>query len=84
MLGAWHDVDNALIAYQDEQRRRDQLALSVQANQRALALAQDRYRSGVSDFLNVLDAERSLLTAEQQYAQSTTTVSTSSGPSSKA
>jgi NodT family efflux transporter outer membrane factor (OMF) lipoprotein len=76
VLQAWHDVDNALIAYQDEQRRRDQLATSVQANQRALSLAQDQYRSGVTDFLNVLDAERSLLTAQQQYAQSTTNVST--------
>ncbi len=76
VLGAWHDVDNALTAYSDEQRRRDQLAVAVQADQRALSLAQDRYRDGVSDFLNVLDAERSLLSAQQQYAQSTTTVST--------
>ena len=76
VLQAWHDVDNALIAYQDEQRRRDQLELSVRADQQALSLAQDQYRSGLSDFLNVLDAERSLLNAEQQYADSTTTVST--------
>ncbi len=76
VLQAWHDVDNALIAYQDEQRRRDQLAISVRANQRALGLAQDQYRAGLTDFLNVLDAERSLLSAQQQYAQSTTTVST--------
>jgi NodT family efflux transporter outer membrane factor (OMF) lipoprotein len=76
VLQAWHDVDNAMIAYQDEQRRRDQLATAVQANQRALTLARDQYTSGVTDFLNVLDAERSLLTAQQQYAQSTTNVST--------
>ena len=61
VLQAWHDVDNALTAYQTEQARRDQLVLAVAQNQRALALAQSRYQQGVADFLTVLDAERSLL-----------------------
>jgi NodT family efflux transporter outer membrane factor (OMF) lipoprotein len=76
VLQAWHDVDNALTAYADEQRRRASLGVAVQQNQRALALARDRYAQGLADFLQVLDAQRSLLAAEQQYARSTTTVST--------
>ena len=75
VLQAWHDVDNALTAYKTEQARRDQLVLAVEQNRRALDLAQSRYQQGVSDFLTVLDAERSLLSTEQQLADSTTTVS---------
>jgi NodT family efflux transporter outer membrane factor (OMF) lipoprotein len=75
VLQAWHDVDNALTAYQTEQARRDQLILAEQQNRRALGLAQSRYQQGVADFLTVLDAERSLLSTQQQLADSTTTVS---------
>ncbi len=76
VLGALHDVDNALIAYAAEQRRRNALEDSVVQNRRALSLARDRYTQGIADFLSVLDAERSLLAAEQQLNDSTTTVST--------
>ena len=75
VLQAWHDVDNALTAYADEQRRRDALAGAVEQNQLALRLARDRYTQGVADFLNVLDAERALLQAQLQLADSSTTVS---------
>ncbi len=76
VLRAWHEVDNALTAYDSEQRRRDRLVQQVAANRQALTLATQRYEQGLGDFLQVLDAQRSLLSAEQQYAQSTTTVST--------
>ncbi len=74
VLGAWHDVDNALIAFGAEQARRDSLARSVEQSERALALARDRYREGLSDFLNVLTQERSVLSAQQQLADSTVAV----------
>jgi NodT family efflux transporter outer membrane factor (OMF) lipoprotein len=75
VLQAWHDVDNALTAYKSEQTRRDELVQAVSDNQRALVLAQSRYQLGVADFLEVLTAERSLLAAQLQLADSTTTVS---------
>ena len=75
VLQAWHDVDNALTAYKAEQRRRDELTQAVAENRRALGLAQSRYQQGVSDFLTVLDAERSVLQTQQQLADSTDTVS---------
>ena len=81
VLQAWHDVDNALTAYQTEQSRRDQLVQAVTDNQHAVVLAQSRYQQGVADFLSVLDAERSLLATQLQLADSTTTVSTESGRS---
>jgi NodT family efflux transporter outer membrane factor (OMF) lipoprotein len=75
VLQAWHDVDNALTAYEAEQTRRDELVLAVAENQRALSLAQSRYQQGVADFLTVLVAQTNLLASQQQLADSTTTVS---------
>ncbi len=76
VLQAWQEIDNALTAYQAEQARRDQLAQAVTDNKHALALAQERYAQGVSDFLDVLTAQRSLLATQQELARSTTIVST--------
>jgi NodT family efflux transporter outer membrane factor (OMF) lipoprotein len=75
VLQAWHDVDNALTAYKAEQARRDELTQAVVEYQRALNLSQSRYQEGVADFLTVLVAETSLLSAQLQLADSTTTVS---------
>ncbi len=75
VLRAWHDVDNALTAYQAEQTRRDELVNAVSDDRRALTLAQSRYQQGVADFLTVLVSQSSLLGAQQQLADSTTTVS---------
>ncbi len=75
VLQAWHDVDNALTAYADEQRRHDALAAAVAQNSLALRLSRDRYTQGVADFLNVLDAERTLLQTQLQLADSAATVS---------
>jgi NodT family efflux transporter outer membrane factor (OMF) lipoprotein len=76
VLNALHEVDNALTAYDAEQRRRDRLEQAVAQNRRALRLAQDRYAQGVADFLSVLTAEQNLLAAEQQLTNSVTNVST--------
>ena len=75
VLQAFTEVDNALIAYAAEQRRREQLLIQVQQSRRALGLARDRYRQGVADFLQVLTAQRTALAAEQQASDSTATVS---------
>jgi NodT family efflux transporter outer membrane factor (OMF) lipoprotein len=75
VLQAWHDVDNALVAFAAEQRRRDALVAAEVQNRLALRLARERYTQGVADFLNVLDAERAVLQSQQQLADSTVTVS---------
>ena len=76
VLSAWHEVDNALTAYQAEQARRDQLVQAVAENQRALSLAQSRYQDGVADFLQVLTAEQNLGSSQLALTLSTTNVST--------
>jgi outer membrane protein TolC len=68
-------VDNALAAYGAEQRRQDALAQAVAQNRKALTLSRQRYTQGLADFLAVLDAERTLLSAQLQLAESSTTVS---------
>ena len=51
------------------------LKLQIEHSRQALTLARERYSDGVRDFLTVLDAERTLLQADQQCARSTTNVS---------
>ncbi len=76
VLQAFHDVDNALTNYSAEQLRRTQLAAAVTQARIALSLARQQYTQGLASFLDVLTAQRTVFTAEQQYADSTTTVST--------
>jgi NodT family efflux transporter outer membrane factor (OMF) lipoprotein len=75
VLRAWHDVVNALVSYRLEQTRRARLKSQTDHSRQALALARDRYNDGIADFLTLLDAERSLLDVEQQFAISTMNVS---------
>jgi multidrug efflux system outer membrane protein len=70
VLTALEDVENALTAYAKEQTRRALLQESVDKSRRALELATTLYQGGARDFLNVVDAERALATAEDQLVQS--------------
>jgi multidrug efflux system outer membrane protein len=70
ILTALEDVENALVAYAEEQERRDTLTEATQAAQRAAELARNQYLSGLIDFQSVLDAERSVLSYQDQLAQS--------------
>ena len=63
-LSALEDVENALIAYGNEQQRLDFLEAETTASRRSLDLAKYRYQQGLVDFLNVLDAQRQLYMAE--------------------
>jgi len=76
VLAALHDVENALAAYGPEQSRRASLEATAAQNRDALTLARQRYASGVTTFLDVLDAERTLQQTELSLADSTTAVST--------
>ena len=74
VLSALEEVENALVAYAEEQLRRQSLSEAIQAAQKAAELAQHKYQAGLTDFSNVLDAERSLLSFQDQLAQSDGTV----------
>jgi len=76
VLGAFHEVENALIAYNTEQNRRQALQATLAHNRNVLALARQRYKSGLTAFLDVLDAERALQQTELSFADSSAAVST--------
>ncbi|MBI4526045.1 MAG: efflux transporter outer membrane subunit [Deltaproteobacteria bacterium] len=70
ILTALEDVENALVAYAEEQDRRQALSEATQAAQRAAELAHDQYASGLIDFQSVLDAERTQLSFQEQLVLS--------------
>ena len=76
VLSAWHEIDNALTQYSTQQARRDQLEATVKDDQTALRLSQTQYTAGIGSFLQVLDAERRLLAAQQDLTDNTTQIST--------
>jgi multidrug efflux system outer membrane protein len=75
VLTALEDVENALVAYSREQTRGSILAEAVEANQRAVELANELYIRGLGDFLNVLESQRSLFASQRDFAQSEVTMS---------
>jgi outer membrane protein, multidrug efflux system len=74
VLTALQDVENALVAYANEQTRYKALSNSVAANRRSLELSTELYRTGNGDFLSVLDSERSFFSAEDQLVDSQRTM----------
>jgi len=70
VLNALEEVENALVAYMEEQNRRQSLSDAKRAASQASAFAQDLYKAGLTDFTSVLDAQRSLLSFEDQLIQS--------------
>ncbi len=76
-LKALEDVENALTDYYTEQTRCSTLIDYVHASEEALALADERYRRGLVNFLNVLEAQRTLYSAQSSLEKSEAKVLTS-------
>jgi NodT family efflux transporter outer membrane factor (OMF) lipoprotein len=74
VLSSLEEVENALVACGKEEDHHQSLAQSEAANRRAVELADERYRSGLVDFLNVLETQRSLLLVQDSLARSERTM----------
>jgi NodT family efflux transporter outer membrane factor (OMF) lipoprotein len=74
VLQAWHDVANALIAYDTEQVRLQRLTQAEHGSDEVLRIALERYRGGIDPYLNVLTAQRTLLQYQLEAAQSRSVV----------
>lgn len=70
VLQSISDVDDSLVSFNREQVRLEALRGAVTANQKAVDLSTELYEKGSTDFLYVLDAQRSLFAAEDEMAQS--------------
>lgn len=64
------EVENTLVTYYAEQNKHRILAESVRANEEAVTLANERYRKGLTSFLDVLVAEKNLYSAQSSLSQS--------------
>jgi len=70
VLGALEEVENALVAYAEDQQRRDLVSEAARAAQEAAELAEQKYQAGVTDFMDVLETQRSLLAFQDELARS--------------
>jgi NodT family efflux transporter outer membrane factor (OMF) lipoprotein len=76
VLRAVQDVESSLVRYRTARGRVSRIREAAAASERAAELARMRFTGGVADFLQVLDAERTQLDAQDQLAQSRTDAAT--------
>jgi NodT family efflux transporter outer membrane factor (OMF) lipoprotein len=76
ILTALREVEDGLVAYATEQEHRNALAEALKQNEDSLNLIRSQYDHGLSDFLEVLDAQRNVLSTEDQLAQANQTLGT--------
>ena len=76
VLNALEDAEGSMITYGRSQVRRQALKLAAAASDKAADLAQKRFEGGLIDFLEVLDAQRTALSAELTLSQSRTDTAT--------
>jgi outer membrane protein TolC len=67
VLNAVKEVDTAATAYDAQQDRLKNLRKALDASREALSLASQRYDRGLTDSLNVIDAQRQQFELERQY-----------------
>ena len=76
VLTALEDVENAIVAFTQERQRYRSLQVAADSFREAARLARTLYQTGATDFLEVLDAERSLYGAEDALIQSRIAITT--------
>lgn len=84
VVRAMSEHDAALVTYDRAHARLAILESAASSSRRAADLAQQRFEAGLTDFLQVLDAQRTLLEAENQLAVGHTAAATALVAVSKA
>jgi outer membrane protein, multidrug efflux system len=67
VLRAFGEVETALASEQWLERRESDLAEAVEQSQAASRLAEDRYRTGLIDFVTLMEAQRSAFNTESEF-----------------
>jgi NodT family efflux transporter outer membrane factor (OMF) lipoprotein len=68
LLNAVREVDASLAGFEAQEASLVDLGTAMLAAEQAVDLATQRYDRGLTDFLNVVDAERQLYELQEQYA----------------
>lgn len=76
VLRALADVESALADYRMQHEERQSLVNATKSSEQAFNRARNLYDSGLSDFINVLDSERTLKQVQDQLAVSETRLAT--------
>ena len=76
VLEAIEDIDNAVTGFNQQRVRVDRLIEQGTQSKRAADLARVRYQEGATGFLELLDAERTQLAAEDDLAQAEAAINT--------
>jgi outer membrane protein TolC len=76
VVHAISEGNTAIVRYDRAKARLAILDAAATASTRAAQLAQERFDAGLTDFLQVLDAQRTLLDAENQLASAQTAAAT--------
>jgi outer membrane protein, multidrug efflux system len=66
---AFREVEDALVAHRKAREALTEQEAAVRASREALSIAEFRYTSGLTNYLDVLDAQRTLLAAEVAESQ---------------
>jgi NodT family efflux transporter outer membrane factor (OMF) lipoprotein len=70
VLVALQEVEDSIAASSNERKRHASLAEAVTANRRAVELSLQLYTAGQTEFINVLNAQRSLFQSETEFTLS--------------
>ncbi len=76
VLNALEDFEDACVGYGTQEARLASVLEQAQASRRAERLAEIQYREGSINFLVLLDAQRTMLQAEDELAQAETAANT--------
>ncbi len=69
IIVALADVEKSLNAYTEQDKFREALGKSVKDDRHAMGITEQRYKEGLTSFLEVLDARRTLYSAESQMIE---------------
>ncbi len=72
LLIALEEIDNATVSFANAEKTRFHFLQAAISAAKSAQSARDRFDAGEDNFLNVLDADRTLLSAEDQLTQSET------------
>jgi NodT family efflux transporter outer membrane factor (OMF) lipoprotein len=70
ILKSLEEVNNNLVAYLNEEKRRASLEKALNANKKTVGLSQSLYKQGVTNYVDVLNSEKLLYDSELSLAQS--------------